>query len=231
MPIPQTAPAKPLNASIIPPAKIRYQTEERIVQNQTGKPVTIEVKDNPELPFEERLGMVELQLGRMQTLAPEAWDLPSFKAILEQLYAQANGDQAKQSVLAAFERLRRLETLKGRYERATRQRELALQNDAELRNQQLRWQQMVASLRPRFTAEGILERAGVAHEDVQWKLTDATGIASHLVIFPAGLEVEKYAGTRVGLLGSIEQRDAIRIPILRVEQLVPLGGPTTAASR
>lgn len=219
----------PVNLRAIPPAQIRYPTAEPTVQTtQTDKPSIVPLNDDASLSVSERLDLISGQLDRMRSLPPQHWNVTDAGKILEELYAAAASDEDKRKVLALDGWVDQLKKIQERCLRAQRRHELTIARDHELRVQQERLMRSLTGLRPRYDAQGVLERTGF--ESPQWKLSDKSGVSTHFVVAPPGMDLQKYAGMVVGLLGAVEQREGVSVPTVRVEQLIPLDDAAPANS-
>lgn len=180
-------------------------------------------RDDASLPFDRRLANVNEELERMRTREPSTWDLDSHRSVLQQLLTDAKSDAERQGALAGLAKVKTLEDLEGTYDKARRRRDLVLQRDDELATIQRRLEQKVRGMRPMFTAQGRLDRAALAIDGKPtYALKDEQGLNTHYVLLAPGLNVSRYVGGRVGLVGTTTTREGVPIPVVTVAQLTPL---------
>lgn len=186
-------------------------------------PVTM--RDDPSLPFDERLKAFDKQLQLMKTLEPRTWDVAAARSLAQTLHAEATTPEQRAEAANLLADIGRLETLEQQFGRVLKQRELTLQKDAELEALQRRLQNQSQRTAPRFTAEGVLDEGTLAIDgQASFILKDREGYTTHYVLPAPGMNVDSYVGRKVGLFGEVSKRDNLPSPVLVVEQLTPMDG-------
>lgn len=229
--VPNTLVSRPANAGApvegrrIPPAQPLPGSSAKpvFVQKNVGEGPPLQFDDDAAAPFKDRLAKIQSHIALMRSRDPMTWNTEQMGKSLEELYANSTNPKQKQQILDALVKVRHLDRLSETYRRVQRRHELVLERDRELLTLQQRRQSVVGELRPMYNVQGVLERANITIGDrPAYRIVDETGVASHFVVAPQGLAVEKYIGTRVGLIGETSNRDGLQVPVLRLQQLVPL---------
>jgi hypothetical protein len=178
------------------------------------------IKDDPTLPFAERVVQLKKQLGEMRSTLPSQWNMAGAHQAIETLRRSARNESDKSLVRGLEEIEVQFQRLYDRYDEIARRRDVFLQQDRELSLLVRQAQQVSGSLRRAFDAEGTLRPSSVSIDgQVTYVLEDAAGQPTHFVQFPPGLAGDRYLGRRVGLLGSVSRRDHVPIPRVAAEQI------------
>ena len=218
--------------AVIPPARpirrvdpLRRPPVEARKQSATDNPdePPMRLTDDPSLPFEDRLKSLRRQLGSMRLRNPVDWDIETARKLLLALRSQAEGVDRQAEVLKTLQQVDVWGALRRRYLESRRRSEAAQARDEDLAIMQRRKESQLRVDRAEYDAQGILRRAALPIGGRRaYKVDNSAGSASHFVLAPIGLNIEPYLGASVGLYGRVESRPGISIPILELEQLVPL---------
>lgn len=218
---------RPVGNRVIPPAQpLRTVTSseynERAERLLPAIDPSEQYRDDPSRPLDARIRSTRGYLERMRTRDPATWDLPAVRESLERMLDRAKTSEERTELLELLDSTRQLTELEDRFRRVSRRRELALRRDQELAELQRRKLNDVQSVAPRFPAEGILDRAILSIEgQPSFAIKDARGLVTHYVVAAPGLNLARYVGRRVGLLGETSSRPGVPVPVLTATQLVP----------
>lgn len=209
---------------VIPLARpIRRSSVARPEKPKLESATVIPVADDPTQRLDQRIEAQRKQIDLMATRTPDTWDVDTARKVIEQLRSQATSPEHQGRVNALAEQAQRMGDLKQRYEQWSRERELALKQDAELVIRQRRLEDQLSNKTQRYDAAGVLSRAVVSIDDQQtFVLQSQTGETTHYVIAAPGLALANYLGARVGLVGDVLKRPNVNAPVLLARQLVPI---------
>lgn len=186
--------------------------------------------DDPAKPLAARLKSLRDYLENMRTREPSSWDTERLRPTLDKLRADVKTPEDKQQLLEIEERTQQLADLEGRYERLMRRRELALRRDEELALLQKRKEQAISGLVQRFNAQGLLDRSVIAVDGKQtFSIKNAEGTVTHYVVAAPGLNLQRYLGRSIGIVGTVSDRPGMPVPVVQATQLTPLEDPFAAA--
>jgi hypothetical protein len=216
-------------ARVIPPAEPLTKGVDRPKgpAPQPGEPAPevarAALKDDPTKSVAERASALKRQMEEMRTRRPEEWQLDLAKRLLSEIESAAKTDAEKEAVRDARQLEQQMRGLWDRYAAVTKRREVFLQQDRELSQMLRQTLDRARGWACVHDAEGTLRRSPVSIDrQLTYLLEDVRGVATHYVVFPAGLSGENYVGRRVGLLGKVSRREHAPLPRIDVEQATPL---------
>lgn len=220
----QPAALQTVGAQAIPAARpLMRNVVSRSPNSSASTPAAVPIADDPKAPFDQRLKNLQAQLELMSARDPATWAVDQAQQIVTQWREETKEAAQQQKLAELLARVRRLADLRQRYLKLVRAREMALERDRELAALQQRKQEKLRPVEPRFTAEGqLVETAKRIAYQPTYALQDDKGIVTHYLLAAPGLDLSRYLGVRAGLVGEIEQRPEVPLPVLTVRQLTPL---------
>lgn len=221
-------PTRPANGRMIPAAApvnrltgLRNSPAESSPNNAGGPSMAISV--DPKQPFDKQLSSLKSQLEIMAAREPSKWNLQSAERTIEDMRPAARSESEKAALSDVRGYVRKLGDTQERYSKTIGRFDAALQRDQELAGQQIARQTEIGKLNRRFAAEGTLRRPAIRVGDQPTlAVTNERDQVTHYAISPNGLNLEKYIGKKVGLLGKTTQRPNLMVPVIEVEQVSPL---------
>jgi hypothetical protein len=159
----------------------------------------------------------------MRGQKPTAWNTTDARRTLEDLQSKASSVDQQAEVAATLEQVDRWHRLKERYIESRQKSRAAELRDQELATMQRRKEYAAHSLSARYTAVGTLSRAAIRIDNqptFSIQLPDRT--VTHYAVPAPGLNLDPFAGSRVGLIGPVSRRPNLPAPVVTVRQLAPL---------
>ena len=240
-PTPQLTPTSPAQAISSLPIAARVGTRiipaaepmQRATSSWSGQAVTsptsnkavvpVSFKVDATAPFADQASSIKTQLIQMRSQLPETWDLDSAQKAIDALSKGAKTDADRTQVQNLNQMATQMRQLLGKYQSIEQRRDIFLQQDRELASKLDQVRRTAGSVVASYDAQGILRRSTVSIDNqLTYTIEDATGQPSFYVNFPPGLAGESYVGKRIGLLGTVSQRDHVPLPRIVVTQVTAL---------
>ena len=160
------------------------------------------------------------EVDGLQERLPQEWNLPLLEKRLASIESSADGPQEKADVDALRKRIVGMRSVERRLKEIEDRGRQYKQTDAQLAAEIDRVLGVNTRSSSRFTAQGTLEQSKtLVNGKKVYQLVDAQKRPTHLLIASPGVNLDKHLRRRVGVIGRIEARSGVSLPVLRVTQL------------
>lgn len=187
------------------------------------KPTSID-SEKPKVKRSAGANAVEIErltadLDRVQDKLPQEWNLPSLEKRFAAIDSSADGTE-KTEVDVLRKRLAGMRAVERRLKEIEDRGRQYKQTDQELAAEIDRVLGTSGRRTSKFIAQGTLEVSKTLLDGKKvYQVVDAQKRPTHLLIAPPGINLDKHVHRKVGVIGRIEPRSGVSLPVVRVSQV------------
>lgn len=159
-------------------------------------------------------------LDHLQERLPQEWNLPLLEKRVAALEHSVDGPQEKTDVETLKKRIVGMRSVERRLKEIEDRSRQYKQTDADFAAEIDRILGVNSRSSRRFTAQGVLEASKTLVDGKKvYQLVDSQKRPTFLLISAPGMNLDKHLRRRVGVIGRVERRTGVALPVLKVTQL------------